>query len=386
MTRDLKVVIIGEGGSGKTTLCKRILGISFDPIYEATLGAEVHTYEVSDVRWYMWDIAGQSKYGGLRDGYYIGADLCIIVTDNRKISRVANFWCNDFQRICPGVPVLLVRNKSEIISTDNNPNAHYVSAKTGDGIPALLKKMGEMFNYSISEETINTNLTVPASIPTPIVEEVQSPTELISYSRSEKHSFSELVVYCARISNPTNQELNTNNDRLINYLVTHKHWSPFEMVSICISINTTRDISRQILRHRSFSYQEFSQRYAEAPPEPHFRECRLQDTKNRQSSNPTSNEELISTWVDLQKEASQVCLNNYKTALSMGIAKEQARALLPEGMTSTNLYMSGTLRSWIHYIELRSGPETQKEHREIAISCAKSITEIFPQIMNFVSE
>jgi len=176
-----------------------------------------------------------------------------------------------------------------------------------------------------------------------------------------------LLARIARVSNPINQS-NDNIKGLIEYMVKHKHWSPFEMVNACIEINTTRDIGRQILRHRSFVFQEFSQRYADVNslPPMDYRETRLQDTKNRQSSLITNNTTLIEEWSKLQFEVDQVSRINYKKALELGIAKEQARALLPEGLTPTRMYMAGTIRSWMHYCQLRMGPETQKEHQEIA--------------------
>ena len=204
--------------------------------------------------------------------------------------------------------------------------------------------------------------------------------KLISYSKSsDEKSMQDLIAYCARVSNPSNQHNTETNDKLINYLITNKHWSPFEMVSICIEIETTRDIIRQILRHRSFSFQEFSQRYAVADLGFEYKEARKQDMKNRQNSICIeNNEELKTEWLNKQKDMVKIIEENYKWALSNGIAKEQARAVLPEGMTLSKIYMNGTLRSWIHYIELRSGNGTQKEHKDVAIECAKVIDTIFP--------
>ena len=212
--------------------------------------------------------------------------------------------------------------------------------------------------------------------------------ELVSYSQSiagtsTETSITELVAYCARVSNPSNQHNTTTNERLIKYLIKNKHWSPFEMVNICLEIESTRDIVRQILRHRSFSFQEFSQRYAVADLGFEYKEARIQDTKNRQNSialNDTdpSTSLLQDEWLDKQKQIADLAETNYKWALENGIAKEQARAVLPEGMTVSRIYMNGTLRSWIHYIELRSGNGTQKEHRDVAIACAKAIDAIFP--------
>ena len=208
--------------------------------------------------------------------------------------------------------------------------------------------------------------------------------KLISYSQSaDNTSLQDMIAYCARVSNPTNQSNTETNERLLKYLMKNQHWSPFEMVSICLEIETTRDIARQILRHRSFSFQEFSQRYAVASLGFETREARLQDGKNRQNSIEANNPELELEWSQKQTELAEHSKQAYDWALSKGIAKEQARAVLPEGMTVSRLYMNGTLRSWIHYIQLRSANGTQKEHREVAIECAKIISTIFP-IMEIV--
>ena len=190
----------------------------------------------------------------------------------------------------------------------------------------------------------------------------------------------ELIAYCARVSNPSNQLNTETSEKLIRYLVKHQHWSPLEMVSACIEITTTRDIARQILRHRSFSFQEFSQRYADPTKDLSFvlREARLQDTKNRQNSIETSDSELTAWWDAQQKFVIENVQRIYTEAIERGIAKEQARAVLPEGLTESRLYMNGTLRSWIHFIELRSANGTQKEHQEVAIACAKVIATVFP--------
>lgn len=210
---------------------------------------------------------------------------------------------------------------------------------------------------------------------------------LISYSQAvpdmlEKgiSTMTDLVAFCARVSNPSNQLKTETADKLIRYLIDHKHWSPLEMVNVCLEINTTRDIARQMLRHRSFSFQEFSQRYADPTKELDFvvREARLQDSKNRQQSISTSDTELQKEWEQKQLEVISKAQETYKWAIDHGIAKEQARCVLPEGNTVTRMYMNGTLRSWIHYIDLRSGNGTQKEHAEIAIACAKVISNIFP--------
>jgi len=210
--------------------------------------------------------------------------------------------------------------------------------------------------------------------------------KIISYSYHEDKNLEEQVTYCARVSNPTSQENNLNNSQLIAYLMKHGHWSPFEMVSLCLEIETSRDIARQILRHRSFSFQEFSQRYATPSLDLLTREARLQDTKNRQNSIETQDPELKRKWEDLQSEVAQASHKAYSWAVQHGIAKEQARVVLPEGLTKTRMYMNGSLRSWIHYIQARSGPDTQKEHREVAIACAKAIEPLFPMIVTFLHE
>ena len=197
----------------------------------------------------------------------------------------------------------------------------------------------------------------------------------------------ELVAFCARVSNPSNQNNNETSQKLIKYLINNKHWSPLEMVTACIEIETTRDIARQILRHRSFSFQEFIQRYADPTKDLSFvlKEARLQDNKNRQNSIDTDNETLKSEWINKQKKLIDLSLKTYKWAIDNGIAKEQARAVLPEGNTVSRMYMNGTLRSWVHYIELRSSNGTQKEHMEIAKSIAKIISDIFPMMSDFSS-
>lgn len=180
----------------------------------------------------------------------------------------------------------------------------------------------------------------------------------------------QFIAYCARVSNPKNQDNHETSDKLLRYCVKNQHWSPFEMVNVVFEINTTRDIARQILRHRSFSFQEFSQRYADASQLGfELKEARLQDTKNRQNSVETSDKELSDSWYAKQQQIIHETTLAYKWALENGIAKEQARAVLPEGMTQSRLYMNGTLRSWIHYCDLRRGNGTQKEHRNIAENC-----------------
>lgn len=218
--------------------------------------------------------------------------------------------------------------------------------------------------------------------------------KLISYSQpSNDFDFAnggmdlqDLVAYSARVSNPSNQMNKETNDKLINYLLKHSHWSPMEMVSACLEIETTRDIARQILRHRSFSFQEFSQRYADPTSDLGFelREARMQDHKNRQNSIETSNASLSVAWEEKQQDLIDNVKRTYQWAIDHGIAKEQARSILPEGNTASRMYMNGTLRSWIHYINLRTGQETQKEHREVAKACASALESVFPMITQFV--
>jgi thymidylate synthase (FAD) len=208
---------------------------------------------------------------------------------------------------------------------------------------------------------------------------------LISHSTLvDGGSIEDGIVYCARVSNPAGQRENQNNQRLIRYLIEHKHWSPFEMASICLEIETTRDIARQLLRHRSFSFQEFSQRYAAVASPSVLREARLQDEKNRQASLETDDAALAEEWQTRQEEVCRVAREAYEWALDNKIAKEQARAVLPEGNTVSRLYVNGTLRSWIHYIGLRSDPGTQKEHRAVALACAEAIRPVFPLITSFL--
>lgn len=190
----------------------------------------------------------------------------------------------------------------------------------------------------------------------------------------------ELVAYCARVSNPANQANHETAPRLLNYLVRNQHWSPFEMAHAVIEIQTTRDIARQILRHRSFSFQEFSQRYAEVVADPVLREARLQDNANRQNSTPAHDAQLRSWWDDQQAWLADQATKVYQDALNQGIAKEVARAVLPEGLTPSRLYMAGSVRSWIHYIQLRAGNGTQKEHREIAVMCKLALLHVMPSI------
>jgi thymidylate synthase (FAD) len=215
--------------------------------------------------------------------------------------------------------------------------------------------------------------------------------KLISYTQPNPEEFSQgfiddgiqnLISYCARVSNPSNQNNLDTVDKLLNYLIKNKHWSPFEMVDVCLEITSTRDIVRQILRHRSFSFQEFSQRYADPTKELDFclKECRLQDTKNRQNSILINNDELAEIWKQLQIQVIDIAKANYENAISQGIAKEVARVMLPEGNTVSRMYIKGSIRSWIHYIEVRDGNGTQKEHQLVARACAEAINKIFPYI------
>ena len=224
--------------------------------------------------------------------------------------------------------------------------------------------------------------------------------KLVSYSKPSQEfmddgitNAQELIAFCARVSNPSNQMNKETSEKLIKYLIKHAHWSPLEMVSACLEIDTTRDIAHQIVRHRSFSFQEFSQRYADPAEFGNqfvLREARLQDTKNRQNSvalgNTQQDMNLINDWESQQQKVIDAAKEAYDWAIENGIAKEQARAVLPEGCTKTRLYMNGTLRSWVHYIELRGANGTQKEHMEIAHACAKVIAEIFPLAEELVSE
>ena len=228
--------------------------------------------------------------------------------------------------------------------------------------------------------------------------------KLISYSQASKEmletyeqhlipNIQDLVAYCARVSNPNNQSNTETSDRLLRYLIKNKHWSPFEMVSACLEVETTRDIARQILRHRSFSFQEFSQRYADPTKELSFtiRDARLQDSSNRQNSTELDfrreeHRELAEMWREKQWAVIKAARDAYEWAVSNGVAKEQARAVLPEGLTVSKLYINGTLRSWIHYIELRSANGTQKEHIDVAIACADVISKVFPMITEFKGE
>jgi len=222
--------------------------------------------------------------------------------------------------------------------------------------------------------------------------------KLISYSKASEYEtyedgalldIQDLIAFCAKVSNPSAQINSATSEKLLNYLVKHKHWSPFEMASACLEIETTRDIAHQIVRHRSFSFQEFSQRYAN-PKEMgdmfEYSEARLQDTKNRQNSIAVDDEKLQQEWDWAQRRIAVMAKKEYDWAIKKGIAKEQARKVLPEGLTKTRLYMNGTIRSWIHYIDLRGANGTQLEHMQIAHACAEAIAKIFPNITNYTAE
>lgn len=211
---------------------------------------------------------------------------------------------------------------------------------------------------------------------------------VISYTQSANgilNDITEQIAYCARVSNPSSQINNENNEKLLNYLMKHEHWSPFEMVNICIEITTSRDIIRQILRHRSFSFQEFSQRYAEANLGFTIRETRLQDIVKRQNSIECNDEKLMEEWKTRQENIIEAIAENYQWALKHGIAKEQSRCILPEGLTISRVYMNGSLRSWIHYLQIRLKWDTQKEHREVAQACFEEIKNIFPLIEQIIN-
>lgn len=212
--------------------------------------------------------------------------------------------------------------------------------------------------------------------------------QLINYSQTPlRKNLLEQIAYIARVSNPSNENNDESAEKLVRYLIKHNHWSPLEMVSICLRIETTRDIARQILRHRSFSFQEFSQRYADPTKDLKFvtRDARLQDKKNRQNSIETDDRELMKIWDEMQSKVIRESRNAYTWAVTNGIAKEQARAVLPEGNIMSRMYMNGTLRSWVHYIQLRTGNGTQKEHMEVARKCADAIEPIFPMIREYVN-
>ena len=217
--------------------------------------------------------------------------------------------------------------------------------------------------------------------------------ELISYSQrpagvDHDDTVTDLVAYCARVSNPSNQNNKDTAEMLIRYLIRNEHWSPLEMVSMCLEIETTRDIARQMLRHRSFSFQEYSQRYADPTKDLEFvtRDARLQDTKNRQNSIEVDDTLLQNEWFRAQQRVIYAAQREYEWAIKNGIAKEQARAVLPEGLTVSRLYMNGTLRSWIHYIQLRSANGTQKEHMDIALKCAEVIAKVFPMATEYITK
>lgn len=211
---------------------------------------------------------------------------------------------------------------------------------------------------------------------------------LTSYTKDavNDRNLLEQIAFAARVSNPSNQNNDDSAEKLVRYLLKNKHWSPLEMVNVCLEIETTRDIARQILRHRSFSFQEFSQRYAVASLGWEYSEARLQDIKNRQNSLENSDAILDAWWDAKQKFVTEIVSGVYSEALERGIAKEVSRKVLPEGLTVSRLYMNGSLRSWVHYISLRTEKGTQKEHRDVALACAEAIQPIFPMMEEFVSK
>jgi thymidylate synthase (FAD) len=215
--------------------------------------------------------------------------------------------------------------------------------------------------------------------------------KLISYTKGvddlAEADLNELIAYTARVSNPSNQMNHETSDKLVSYLAKHKHFSPFEMVNVCLEITSTRDIIRQILRHRSFTFQEFSQRYADPTKDMNFelRDARLQDTKNRQNSIEFDNSDIKREWIIKQSQVATLAQLNYKWALDQGIAKEVARSVLPEGMTESKIYMNGSIRSWVHYLMIRTAIETQKEHRDVAVACAVELRKVFPSIDAFLN-
>jgi thymidylate synthase (FAD) len=210
--------------------------------------------------------------------------------------------------------------------------------------------------------------------------------KVVAYTQSKEFDTDDFIAYVARVSNPSNQHNTETSERLLKYLVKNKHWSPFEMANVVMEIETTRDIARQILRHRSFTFQEFSQRYADPTKDLGFitREARLQDTKNRQNSIEFDDESTKELWEEMQDRITREVMHVYEWAIQSGIAKEQARAVLPEGLTVSRMYMNGTVRSWIHYCLLRMGPETQKEHREVATACWNELIKIYPSLTNLI--
>jgi thymidylate synthase (FAD) len=214
--------------------------------------------------------------------------------------------------------------------------------------------------------------------------------KLISHTKAvdSDRNLQELIAFCARVSNPTNQNNDASSEKLVNYLINHKHWSPFEMVSACVEAETTRDIGRQLIRHNGLKFQEFSGRYANAVDSLGFtiREARLQDPTNRQNSIEVDDENLQEEWESIQLEVIRAAESAYLWAVDKGIAKEQARVVLPEGLIKSRFYIHGYLRSWIHYIAVRTGKDVQKEHRELALGCAEALEPIFPMIMTFIQK
>lgn len=400
-----KSVIFGEAGTGKTSFLQRMKNRTFVPKYEPTM--ENEPYVIKDdkrkICYIIWDTSGQDQTNSLNNEIYKDADFGIFTySQDSKLSFNSRAkWISNFKCISK-VPIMILATKSDVESkiTSIMPNTVGLSNRFFFDTSTVLTCFNKLLVDGKFDSIHLANLLTSNSVETSAEEEEEesdnedfkidvNPNEdvtLISHSQGTHSSISDTIVFCARVSNLETQEKNKGNAKLIKYLIKHGHWSPFEMANICLEIVTTRDISRQILRHRSFSFQEFSLRYAEVLNTCSDREARLQDTKNRQNSIVTEDEEIIQQWLESQEKVLKVSKENYEKALSLGIAKEQARALLPEGLTKTKIYMNGSVRSWIHFIQTRSGPETQKEHRLIALKCARVISAVFPEIMDFVHE
>lgn len=407
--RTVKVVIFGDANTGKSSFLRHMTKQPFSEEYISTKVNE--PYYVPDperkVVYEIWDTSGQNDSSN--NDIYNGAEFGIFAysIDNKTSLNSKSKWISTFRLANESftkTPIMFIACKADLyIKTDTRfLNNVVLSNKRGFDVQIVLNLFDKVLNNTAFESIKMTRTNITSDIPKTNVEDVtlenletendisrdteEKQVKLVSHSQGTHKSISDYIAHCARVSNPSTQEKNQNNARLINYLIKHNHWSPFEMANICLEIITTRDISRQILRHRSFSYQEFSLRYATVLDTCVDREARLQDTKNRQNSLITDDINIIDPWKKAQEQVLETCSRNYQEMLNMGIAKEQARSLLPEGLTKTKMYMNGTIRSWIHYIQIRSGPETQKEHRIIARQCAQVISTVFPEIMNFVIE
>jgi thymidylate synthase (FAD) len=410
------ILVLGESGTGKTSIINLLQGKPFEKSYKRTTQSTLHSFLYNDIQLNILELDANIRL--CRDipcPKFDNINLVLYISDDRKISHKYSYWRKILaDKLTLSHNVIFILNKCDITQKPKDPFSEhehmndcytflYFSCRTKVGESELKSYIQTVFatnlvTSSIIDESSENDIIIATeqSVDTTSGQAIisSSNVKLISYTKyctdetSSEMNLADMVVYCARVSNPLNQELkkhDDNNIKLINYLITNKHWSPFEMVNICLEITTSRDISRQIIRHRSFSFQEFSQRYAETSSDPIFRECRMQDSSNRQNSlSIDEGSELSEEWLSLQSSVYKQAETAYKEALSKGIAKEQARALLPEGLTQTTLYVNGTLRSWIHYIEIRSGPETQKEHRFIATECAQVISSIFPMILDFV--